>query len=101
MIGGRGTARVAAGRRQGAAQARLELFAKPLAAPRVDEEGQARSAPRLARSVVAEDQRDGRAHLRGLLGHHERVEVGGEARPARSLLAADGDVEPGDLRPVA
>src|SRR4030095_12665127 len=91
---------VAPGGRQRASQARRELLTEPQTTPLVHQEGQARLAPRLARPVIAEDQRDRGAYLRGLLRRHEGVERGREARTARALLAADGDVEPGDLPPV-
>src|SRR5262249_26745024 len=80
---------------------RLELLPEALTAPLVDEKGQARLASSLAQPVIAEDQRDRGTHLRGLLRRHESVQRGREARTARPLLAADGDVEPRHLLLVA
>src|SRR5207244_1517842 len=71
VIGDRRAPRVTPGRRQRAAQAGLELLAEAWPSPLLHEEGQARFASRFARAVVAEDQRDRRAHLRRLVGGHE------------------------------
>ena len=101
VVGDRGTPRVASGRRQRPAEIGLELLPKPGASPLLHEEGQAGSAPRLARAVIAEDPRDRRADLGRFVGGHERVERGRESRPARSLLAPDGDVEAGQLGAVS
>src|SRR5205085_8331010 len=93
----RGHPRVAARRRQRALEPGDELLAHPRRTALLEEEGQSRPAPRLARPVVAEEQRDRRADLGGVLRPDEGVERRGERRPARALLAADGEVEAGDV----
>src|SRR2546427_11878761 len=95
VIGVRRQPRVGAGGRQRAAQALFQLRAHAGGAPDLQQERQARLATRLARAVVAEDQRDRCAYVRRLVRSHERVERRGEDGPARALLAADGEVEAG------
>src|SRR3989449_11127460 len=74
VIGVRRQPRVGAGGRQRAAQALVQLRAHAGGAPDLQQERQARLATRLARAVVAEDQRDRCAHVRRLVRSHERVE---------------------------
>ena len=88
---------IAAGGGQRPAQAHLELLAEALPSPLGDQEGEPRLAAGLAGSVVAKDERDRRRDLGRFPGTDEGVERRGEDGSARSLLAADGQVEADDL----
>src|SRR5262249_36118237 len=91
---------IAPGRRQYTAESRLELLAEACRAPLVHQKRQPRLASRLARAMIAEDQRDRGARIGRLVGRHEGVERRRESRPTRSLLTADRDVQSGNLDSV-